>query len=74
MTGETSRPDGIALAVAVRALASDVQRFQGRASTPPHERAALAGRIHHLRASMPPTAVSPLSRWLESLERELDLN
>lgn len=74
MSGETTQPDGVALAVAVRALASDVQRFRGRASTPSHELEALAGRIHHLRAAMPPTGASPLSRWLESLERELNQN
>jgi hypothetical protein len=67
----SSRPDGTALAVAVRSLASDVKRLQGHGGAPAHEVAHLAGQIHHLRCSMQTMPTTPLTRWLENLEREL---
>jgi hypothetical protein len=71
MSGETSGSDGSTLAVAVRTLAGDVKRLRTHGGAPAHELAALAGRIHRLKAETRALPMTPLAKWLDNLEREL---
>ncbi len=71
MRGESYPTDGGALAVAVRSLASDVKRVRNGGGAA-QEVAVLTGQINRLRLAMQSRAATPISRWLDNLERELN--
>lgn len=64
-----SRPGDVPLPPALRALARDVHHLLMRGDASPTEAAELARRIGRLRCLAGSPASTPLSRWLESLQR-----
>jgi hypothetical protein len=64
--------DDLGLSGILRGLASDARRVIGEGSASPREVAALSHRIQCLREFASAEEPSPLLRWLDGLQRQID--
>ncbi len=74
MISQVHEHDSAWLAATVRSLAVEVHRLASVGSAESREIAALAGRVRQVRTELDGGngAMTPLQRWLDGLQQELD--